>query len=258
MISIDDIVKKEFSRSFLGYDMREVDLFLDAIIEQLEADERERQEMLTAMEYLLRELEQFDDIAGDADRQLRESVEAVRRAAAPRTRAVHVNPVVPPADPAAEPAPEEAGEAVVLEEYEVYAAAPQDEAPMAQAESAQQPDEPAPQPEEDEPAPQAEEDEPASASAPEQDAPAPETEQDAPAAQPDEPAPQAEEDEPASAPEQDAPAPQEEGPVPAEASAAQEREAHADEPVPVEEQPAPAEAPAAQADEPGARQAQDG
>lgn len=213
MISIDDIVKKEFSRSFLGYDMREVDLFLDAIIEQLEADERERQEMLTAMEYLLRELEQFDDIAGDADRQLRESVEAVRRAAAPRTRAVHVNPVVPPADPAAEPAPEEAGEAVVLEEYEVYAAAPQEEAPMAQAESAQQPDEPAPQ---------------------------------------------AEEDEPASAPEQDAPAPQEEGPVPAEASAAQEREAHADEPVPVEEQPAQAEASAAQADEPGTRQAQDG
>lgn len=238
MISIDDIVKKEFSRSFLGYDMREVDLFLDAIIEQLEADERERQEMLTAMEYLLRELEQFDDIAGDADRQLRESVEAVRRAAAPRTRAVHVNPVVPPADPAAEPAPEEAGEAVVLEEYEVYAAAPQDEAPMAQAESAQQPDEPAPQAEEDEPV-----------SVPEQDAPAPETEQDAPAAQPDEPA---------SAPEQDAPAPQEEAPAPAEASAAQEREAPADEPVPVEEQPAPAEAPAAQADEPGARQAQDG
>ena len=240
MISIDDIVKKEFSRSFLGYDMREVDLFLDAIIEQLEADERERQEMLTAMEYLLRELEQFDDIAGDADRQLRESVEAVRRAAAPRTRAVHVNPVVPPADPAAEPAPEEAGEAVVLEEYEVYAAAPQDEAPMAQAESAQQPDEPAPQAEEDEPAPQPEEDEPA---------PQPEE---------DEPAPQAEEDEPASAPEQDAPAPQEEGPVPAEASAAQEREAPADEPVPVEEQPAQAEVPAAQADEPGARQAQDG
>ncbi len=238
MISIDDIVKKEFSRSFLGYDMREVDLFLDAIIEQLEADERERQEMLTAMEYLLRELEQFDDIAGDADRQLRESVEAVRRAAAPRTRAVHVNPVVPPADPAAEPAPEEAGEAVVLEEYEVYAAAPQDEAPMAQAESAQQPDEPAPQSEEDEPV-----------SVPEQAAPAPDTEQDAPAAQPAEPA---------SAPEQDAPAPQEEAPAPAEASAAQEREAPADEPVPVEEQPAPAEAPAAQADEPGARQAQDG
>lgn len=201
MISIDDIVKKEFSRSFLGYDMREVDLFLDAIIEQLEADERERQEMLTAMEYLLRELEQFDDIAGDADRQLRESVEAVRRAAAPRTRAVHVNPVVPPADPAAEPAPEEAGEAVVLEEYEVYAAAPQDEAPMAQAESAQQPDEPAPQAEEDEPA-----------SAPEQDAPAPQEEGPVPA-------------EASAAQEREAPAdepvPVEEQPAPAEVPAAQ-------------------------------------
>ncbi|HIU93705.1 MAG TPA: DivIVA domain-containing protein [Candidatus Aphodomorpha intestinavium] len=201
MISIDDIVKKEFSRSFLGYDMREVDLFLDAIIEQLEADERERQEMLTAMEYLLRELEQFDDIAGDADRQLRESVEAVRRAAAPRTRAVHVNPVVPPADPAAEPAPEEAGEAVVLEEYEVYAAAPQDEAPMAQAESAQQPDEPAPQAEEDEPV-----------SAPEQDAPAPQEEAPAPA-------------EASAAQEREAPAdepvPVEEQPAQAEAPAAQ-------------------------------------
>lgn len=201
MISIDDIVKKEFSRSFLGYDMREVDLFLDAIIEQLEADERERQEMLTAMEYLLRELEQFDDIAGDADRQLRESVEAVRRAAAPRTRAVHVNPVVPPADPAAEPAPEEAGEAVVLEEYEVYAAAPQEEAPMAQAESAQQPDEPAPQAEEDEPA-----------SAPEQDAPAPQEEAPAPA-------------EASAAQEREAPAdkpvPVEEQPAQAEAPAAQ-------------------------------------
>lgn len=201
MISIDDIVKKEFSRSFLGYDMREVDLFLDAIIEQLEADERERQEMLTAMEYLLRELEQFDDIAGDADRQLRESVEAVRRAAAPRTRAVHVNPVVPPADPAAEPAPEEAGEAVVLEEYEVYAAAPQDEAPMAQAESAQQSDEPAPQAEEDEPV-----------SAPEQDAPAPQEEAPAPA-------------EASAAQEREAPADEpvsvEEQPAQAEASAAQ-------------------------------------
>mgnify|MGYP002551848206 CR=1 FL=1 len=196
MISIDDIVKKEFSRSFLGYDMREVDLFLDAIIEQLEADERERQEMLTAMEYLLRELEQFDDIAGDADRQLRESVEAVRRAAAPRTRAVHVNPVVPPADPAAEPAPEEAGEAVVLEEYEVYAAAPQDEAPMAQAESAQQPDEPVSAPEQDAPAPQEEAPAPAEASAAQEreapaDEPVPVEEQpaqaEAPAAQADEP-----------------------------------------------------------------------
>lgn len=127
MTGIEDIVKKEFSRAFMGYDMREVDYFLDEIIEQMEVYERERQEMLTAMEYLLRELEQFDDIAGDADRQLRESVEAVRRAAAPRTRAMHVNPIVPQADAEEEPAPEAAGEAQVLEEYELYNAAPQAE-----------------------------------------------------------------------------------------------------------------------------------
>lgn len=68
MMKISDIVNKEFSRSFMGYDMREVDCFLDEIIEQMETYERERQEMLTAMEYLLRELEQFDDIADDAEK----------------------------------------------------------------------------------------------------------------------------------------------------------------------------------------------
>lgn len=85
MISIDDIVKKEFSRSFLGYDMREVDLFLDAIIEQLEADERERQEMLTAMEYLLREpgaVRRYRGRCGQAAAR-------IGRGGAPRRRAAH-------------------------------------------------------------------------------------------------------------------------------------------------------------------------
>ena len=36
MMKISDIVNKEFSRSFMGYDMREVDCFLDEIIEQME------------------------------------------------------------------------------------------------------------------------------------------------------------------------------------------------------------------------------
>lgn len=71
MIKIEDIVKKKFSRAFIGYDMREVDLFLDGVIEQIEVYEREREEMLTAMEYLLRELEQFDDIADVAEKRLR-------------------------------------------------------------------------------------------------------------------------------------------------------------------------------------------
>lgn len=56
-MQIDDIVNKEFSRSFMGYDMREVDSFLDDIIDKLERYESERREMLTAMEYLLDKLE---------------------------------------------------------------------------------------------------------------------------------------------------------------------------------------------------------
>ena len=32
MIKIDDIINAEFSRSFMGYDMKEVDSFLDAVI----------------------------------------------------------------------------------------------------------------------------------------------------------------------------------------------------------------------------------
>ena len=58
MIKIDDIINAEFSRSFMGYDMKEVDSFLDAVIEQMESNEKERREMLTALEYLLHEIEQ--------------------------------------------------------------------------------------------------------------------------------------------------------------------------------------------------------
>lgn len=62
MVTVEDIVKKRFSRAVLGYDIGEVDLFLDAVIEQFEAYERERKEMMTAMDYLLKELEQFDGV----------------------------------------------------------------------------------------------------------------------------------------------------------------------------------------------------
>jgi len=58
MIKPEDIIQVEFSRSLFGYDMKEVDTLLDAVIEQMEAWERERQEMLTALECLLQELEQ--------------------------------------------------------------------------------------------------------------------------------------------------------------------------------------------------------
>ena len=58
MIKAEDLISVEFSRSFLGYDMKEVDTLLDAVIEQVEAWEKERQEMLVALESLLQEIEQ--------------------------------------------------------------------------------------------------------------------------------------------------------------------------------------------------------
>ena len=124
MMKISDIVNKEFSRSFMGYDMREVDYFLDEIIEQLETYERERQEMLTAMEYLLRELEQFDEIADDAEKQIQQA-DAPQAPAAPEGRArrtVRVNPAVVPANPEEEPplsAVADAQPDIVLEELEL-------------------------------------------------------------------------------------------------------------------------------------------
>ena len=68
MIKIDDIINAEFSRSFMGYDMKEVDSFLDAVIEQMESNEKERREMLTALEYLLHEIEQYEQLAAYGER----------------------------------------------------------------------------------------------------------------------------------------------------------------------------------------------
>ena len=53
---VEDIVNKVFARSFMGYDIEQVDLFLDEIIERFEQYESEKKEMLLAMEYLLNKL----------------------------------------------------------------------------------------------------------------------------------------------------------------------------------------------------------
>lgn len=53
----EDIINKVFARSFMGYDIEQVDRFLDEVIESLERYEAEKKEMLTAMEYLLGKLE---------------------------------------------------------------------------------------------------------------------------------------------------------------------------------------------------------
>lgn len=54
---IDEIVNKVFTRAFMGYDMEQVDVFLDEVIETLEHYEAEKREMLSAMEYLMKKLE---------------------------------------------------------------------------------------------------------------------------------------------------------------------------------------------------------
>jgi DivIVA domain-containing protein len=53
----EDIVTKVFTRAFMGYDIEQVDVFLDEVIEALERYESEKQEMLSAMEYLMKKLE---------------------------------------------------------------------------------------------------------------------------------------------------------------------------------------------------------
>jgi DivIVA domain-containing protein len=53
----DEIVNQVFTRSFMGYDIEQVDGFLDEVIETLERYEAEKREMLAAMEYLMKKLE---------------------------------------------------------------------------------------------------------------------------------------------------------------------------------------------------------
>ncbi|MCR5072255.1 MAG: DivIVA domain-containing protein [Clostridiales bacterium] len=69
-MTVKDILDKKFGRSFFGYDPQQVDGFLDDIIDKMEALDRERQEMLTAMEYLLKEIERYE--SSDAPEQQKE------------------------------------------------------------------------------------------------------------------------------------------------------------------------------------------
>ena len=76
-MTVQDILDKKFGRSFFGYDPQQVDGFLDDIIDRLEEMERERQEMLTTMEYLLKEIEGYES-SGEAE-QRRESGKNARK-----------------------------------------------------------------------------------------------------------------------------------------------------------------------------------
>ena len=79
----EEIVNREFSRAFLGYDIREVDEFLDTLIDRFEKLETQRKQMLIAMEYLLKRLEDADDLPADVRRTLAASEKALRRLTAP-------------------------------------------------------------------------------------------------------------------------------------------------------------------------------
>lgn len=65
MITSDDIVTKAFTKVFRGYDVQEVDLFLDEVIRTLEEHEQQRDVLLSRIEGLLKELDRQDAIIAE-------------------------------------------------------------------------------------------------------------------------------------------------------------------------------------------------
>ncbi len=60
MIRVEDIANKRFKKSLIGYDLEQVDRYLDEIIALLNAMEKERREMVQTIEYLEGELAAAD------------------------------------------------------------------------------------------------------------------------------------------------------------------------------------------------------
>ena len=56
MMTVEAIANKSFRRTFLGYDLEQVDDFLDEIINQMQQMEQERQELTDTIDYLVGEL----------------------------------------------------------------------------------------------------------------------------------------------------------------------------------------------------------
>lgn len=56
MMTVEAIANKSFRRTFLGYDLEEVDDYLDEIIRQIQQMEQERQELTDTIDYLVGEL----------------------------------------------------------------------------------------------------------------------------------------------------------------------------------------------------------
>ena len=56
MMTVEAIANKSFRRTFLGYDLEQVDDFLDEIIRQIQQMEQERRELTDTIDYLVGEL----------------------------------------------------------------------------------------------------------------------------------------------------------------------------------------------------------
>ena len=56
MMTVEAIANKSFRRTFLGYDLEEVDDFLDEIIREIQQMEQERRELTYTIDYLVGEL----------------------------------------------------------------------------------------------------------------------------------------------------------------------------------------------------------
>ena len=55
-MTVEAIANKSFRRTFLGYDLEQVDDFLDEIIRQMQQMEQERRELTDTIDYLVGEL----------------------------------------------------------------------------------------------------------------------------------------------------------------------------------------------------------
>lgn len=70
MMTVEAIANKSFRRTFLGYDLEEVDDFLDEIIRQIQQMEQERRELTDTIDYLVGELRNAGIVPMDRDREL--------------------------------------------------------------------------------------------------------------------------------------------------------------------------------------------
>lgn len=78
-LDIKEIVEKDFTKSLIGYNCKEVDAFLDDVIEQMESYEKNQKEMLTALDYLLNELEKFESEDKTSKKDKQDSKNVIRQ-----------------------------------------------------------------------------------------------------------------------------------------------------------------------------------